>query len=50
MEFYGLNELPVTGIIAAGAAMLPYIHNDPCDRIILATAKQYSLDIIYYCR
>ena len=46
MDFHGLNELPITGVIAARAAMLPYIHNDPCDRIILATAKEHSLDIV----
>lgn len=46
MSFHGLNELPVTGAIAARAAMLPRIHNDPCDRIILAAAKTHHLDIV----
>ncbi len=46
MTFYGLNELPITGTIATQAAMLPYIHNDPCDRIIIAAAKEHNLDIV----
>lgn len=46
MAFHGLNELPITGAIAARAAMLPYIHNDPCDRIIIAASKEHNLDIV----
>lgn len=46
MEYHGLNELPVTGAIAAQAAMFPYIHNDPCDRIIMAAALKHGLDIV----
>ena len=46
MHFHGLNELPVTGRIAARAAMLPYIHNDPCDRIIIAAALMHNFNIV----
>lgn len=34
----GLIELPVTGPIAAQAGLLPDLHGDPADRIIIATA------------
>lgn len=34
----GLNEIPVDGSIAAKAGLLPDIHGDPADRIIVATA------------
>ncbi len=34
----GLNEIPVDGSIAARAGLLPDIHGDPADRIIVATA------------
>ena len=34
----GLIELPITGPIAAQAGLLPDLHGDPADRIIIATA------------
>ena len=34
----GLRELPVTGWIATQAGLLPNLHGDPADRIIVATA------------
>ena len=34
----GLIEIPVDGSIAARAGLLPDIHGDPADRIIVATA------------
>ena len=34
----GLRELPVTGWIATQAGLLPDMHGDPIDRIIVATA------------
>ena len=34
----GLIELPITGLIAAQAGLLPDLHGDPADRIIIATA------------
>ena len=42
----GLNELPVTGEIAARAALLEPFHGDPADRIIMATALQHSLALL----
>lgn len=34
----GLRELPLTGWIATQAGLLPGMHGDPADRIIVATA------------
>ncbi len=46
VQHHELNEIPVTGRIAAQAALLPPIHSDPCDRIILATALAGNLHIV----
>ncbi len=34
----GLNELPIDGDVAVRAGLLPDLHGDPADRIIVATA------------
>ena len=34
----GIIEIPVDGAIAARAALLPELHGDPADRLIVATA------------
>lgn len=34
----GVVEIPIDGVIAARAGLLPNIHGDPADRIIVATA------------
>ena len=40
----GLVEIPVNGEIAASASLLPHMHGDPADRIIVATALEgYTL-------
>ena len=36
----GLVEIPVDGAIAARAGVLPDLHGDPADRLILATALE----------
>jgi PIN domain nuclease of toxin-antitoxin system len=41
-----LKELPVSGIIAARATLLPAIHRDPFDRILIATAQHHSLALL----
>ena len=35
---HGLVEIPINGVIAARAGLLAYIHGDPADRLIVATA------------
>lgn len=34
----GMSEIPVDGPIAARAGLLPALHGDPGDRLIVATA------------
>ena len=46
LEFHGLHEIPVTGRIAARSTMLPRLHADPCDRILIATAAEHGLRIL----
>ena len=41
-----LRELPLTGTIAARAALLPSIHRDPFDRILIATAMEHQLTLL----
>lgn len=36
----GYVEVPINGEIAARAGLLPDMHGDPCDRIIVATALE----------
>ena len=46
LSFHGITEIPVTGEIGARSAMLPFLHNDPCDRLIVATAQVHRLAIL----
>jgi PIN domain nuclease of toxin-antitoxin system len=44
--FHGIRELPVSSGIAMQSVQLPPLHNDPCDRIIIATAQMNDMGII----
>ncbi len=46
VELYGLEELDVNSRIAMTSAALPFIHKDPCDRFIIATAYECKMIII----
>jgi PIN domain nuclease of toxin-antitoxin system len=46
MQWHGLHEIPVSGVIAARATLLPAIHRDPFDRILIATAQQHQLKLL----
>jgi PIN domain nuclease of toxin-antitoxin system len=46
LAFHGVKEIPVTGRIAARSVELPERHNDPCDRIIIATALEQGMTIL----
>ncbi len=46
MAKHGLHEIPVHGSIAAASTLLPLLHEDPCDRIIVATAQAYELVVL----
>lgn len=43
---HGLHEIAMTGSIAAEATLLPPLHKDPCDRVIIATSRRYDLAIL----
>lgn len=46
LQSHGVHELPVSGQCALLAARLPFIHRDPCDRFLIATALVHRLPII----
>lgn len=43
---HGIQEVPFDRRIAVASAMLPDIHNDPFDRIIIATAMLCDMTIL----
>lgn len=43
---HGLNVVPVSDLIALGSTALPPLHADPCDRIIVATARQVVASVV----
>ena len=46
LDYHGITELPIDGHIALHAVGLPPIHNDPFDRILIATAELNNLRIV----
>lgn len=46
LRHHGLTEVKVDGSIAARSVGLPSLHNDPCDRFIIATALQHDMTIL----
>ena len=46
LDFHGIREIPVTSSIAISSVQLPPLHNDPCDRIIIATSKLNAMKIV----
>jgi PIN domain nuclease of toxin-antitoxin system len=46
IEHHGLTVLPLALDVCITAAELPPIHNDPCDRFIIATAKLNDLAVV----
>jgi PIN domain nuclease of toxin-antitoxin system len=46
IEHHGLTVLPLALDVCITAAGLPPIHNDPCDRFIIATAKLNDLAVV----
>jgi PIN domain nuclease of toxin-antitoxin system len=43
---HGIEEIPVSVVIGCRAARLPDLHNDPFDRIIIATAQHHRAAIL----
>ena len=46
IEHHGLALLPLELNVCIAAAQLPPIHNDPCDRFIIAAAKLHELTVV----
>ena len=46
VDFHGIREIPVTSSIAVSSVQLPPLHNDPCDRIIIATSQLNAMKIV----
>jgi PIN domain nuclease of toxin-antitoxin system len=46
VQWHGLHEIPVSGLIAARATLLPAIHRDPFDRLLIATAQEHRLKLL----
>jgi PIN domain nuclease of toxin-antitoxin system len=46
MQWHGLHEIPVSGVIAARATLLPAVHRDPFDRLLIATAQEHRLKLL----
>ena len=46
IEHHGLAVLPLDLNVCIAAAQLPPIHNDPCDRFIIASAKLHDLTLV----
>ncbi len=43
---HGITEIPVTLELGVKACLLPRIHRDPCDRIIIATSQKMGFLIV----
>jgi len=46
VRLHAIEEMLITSKIASMSALLPRLHNDPCDRIIFATALQNDMTIL----
>ena len=46
LRLHGLREIAISGSIAARSTLLPLLHQDPADRILVATALSHTLTII----
>jgi PIN domain nuclease of toxin-antitoxin system len=46
VSLHGLQEIPITAPILVAATQLPDHHQDPADRIIIATAQANKISII----
>lgn len=46
LEHHGIREIPVDSAVALASVALPSLHNDPCDRFIVATSIAKSMPVI----
>ena len=45
-ERYALTEIPRDSGLCGAAALLPPVHRDPCDRFIIAAARQLRVPVV----
>lgn len=45
-ERYGLSEVVLDSALCAASASLPMHHRDPCDRFIIAAARQLAVPVV----
>lgn len=46
LELHGIVEIPVTAKIALLSTELPRLHDDPVDRLLIATARLHKLHLL----
>lgn len=46
ISHHGLTVQPITDEIALASAVLPPLHADPCDRMIVATAERAGASVV----
>ncbi len=46
LAHHGVQVIPVDARIALASTELPEIHGDPCDRMIIASAKSMNLPVV----
>jgi PIN domain nuclease of toxin-antitoxin system len=46
MRHHGIQELPLTGEVALRAVALPDLHNDPFDRILIASSLHHQCHLV----
>lgn len=46
VEHHGLSVIPVSDAIALASTALPPLHADPCDRLIVATARVCACAVV----
>jgi len=46
LQQHGLHEIPISGMIAVRATLLPAIHRDPFDRLLIATAQEHRFKLL----
>lgn len=46
LDRFQWQELPISAAIAARATLLPRIHNDPFDRLLVASAMEHGMSLL----
>ena len=48
LNLHGLKEMVIDNRISLRSGLLPDIHKDPCDRLIIASAQEHKMKIITF--